>query len=379
MSLKVTETKVQDSSQQKADSTPALPTLHIAFIGGHEDEFLMYKQMLSSSKYSSFYQLFYIPDAKDIEELFSMKEIHLFMIDLSTSEDADFKTFRKFHKKHPLIPKVIITDFEDEGVGLKAIRSGAADYLIKEVISSYALNRSIQYAIERNQIERSLWDSNKAMKDFASTAAHDLKSPLATMLTLLDVVQGDQDLPKEELFSVLSKVSRSANRMGRLIEDLLKFAEIENRIITLKKVNLKETINAISEDLNCSENLKYDSLPEIDGDETQVYQLFKNIIENALKFQKPDVKAEIEIYARPMPGFSSFVEIMVNDNGIGIEEANKNKIFKAFTRLSSHYDGTGIGLATCKRIVSNHKGKINIRSKFGEGSTFIITLPNKQF
>jgi signal transduction histidine kinase len=195
----------------------------------------------------------------------------------------------------------------------------------------------------------------------------------------MDLIKNSEDINKEEIISIIGKIDRSANRMNKLISDLLKYAEIENRLIKISKVDLNSLFKNISEDTNSSQYLRCDGLPKIDGDETQIYQLFKNIIENALKFTRPGCSPEIVVYARPMPGFSKFAEIMISDNGIGIEKENFDKIFNAFSRVSNNYQGTGIGLATCKRIVSNHKGKISLKSKFGEGTTFIVTLPINQF
>lgn len=375
MSSNIKEVKIHSEPSEGTTNYSVLPNISIAFVGGQNNEFLMYKQMLSSSKYGCDYSLMHIPNLSIAQKAIQEKEIHLFMIDLSSTEDSNFKSFNQFHKKNPLIPKIVFTDFDDENTGLRAIRAGAEDYLVKEVISSYALNRSILYAMERNQIEKSLWDSNKAMKEFASTAAHDLKSPLAVMISYLDLCQHQDIIDKDQLNETLNKVINSANRMNQLIDDLLHYAEVENRIMSLKKINLNQLLTNIQDDLNLSKELVVSSLPTIDGDETQLYQLFKNLIENALKFQKPDNPPKIEVFTNEDTGSSNFVEILIKDNGIGIESQNLEVIFQAFKRLSSSYQGSGIGLSTCKRIVTNHKGKISVSSDFGNSTTFSLLLP----
>lgn len=371
--------KSHSETSEGTTSLPILPDISIAFVGSLKNEFLMYRQMLSSAKYGCDYSLIHIPTLEKTEDFLQQKEIHLMMIDLSSNEDSSFNTFNRFHKNHPLIPKIVFTDFDDENTGLKAIRAGAEDYLVKEVISSYALNRSIQYAMERNQIEKSLWDSNRAMKDFASTAAHDLKSPLSVMISYLDLIQHQEQINREELDTLLRRVINSANRMNQLIDDLLRYAEVENRIMNLKKVNLNELFQHIQEDLNLSQQLVLSSLPTIDGDKTQLYQLFKNLIENALKFQKPESTPRIEVFKNPESENTNFVEIVIKDNGIGIKQKNLEMIFGAFKRVSSNYEGSGIGLSTCKRIVNNHKGKISVDSVFGESTTFTLLLPISQY
>ena len=124
--------------------------------------------------------------------------------------------------------------------------------------------------------------------------------------------------------------------------------------------------------------IQVESLPEIDADPSQMRQLFQNLISNAIKFQKPGVTPQVKVAARPT---SSGLEISVTDNGIGFEEKYLDRIFTIFQRLHGRleYEGTGVGLAVCRRIVERHRGRISARSVPGQGSAFLIALPVRQF
>ena len=175
--------------------------------------------------------------------------------------------------------------------------------------------------------------------------------------------------------------------MSVLIHNLLEFSRIRTRGKPFVTVDLDQLIAVIIDDLEVAIEtnqavISIDALPSIKADESQMTQLFLNLLSNAIKFRKPDVTPIVQVrYAlvqkEAMNTELSFHEIRVQDNGIGFDMDYKDKIFVPFQRLHARdeYQGTGIGLAVCRRIVERHGGTIDVESAVGEGSTFIIHIP----
>lgn len=230
------------------------------------------------------------------------------------------------------------------------------------------------YALE---LER----SNQELDDFASIASHDLKEPLRKLKVYSSSLIGKyKDSMDEEGKSYLTRVKESSDRMQTLIDDLLKYSRINTKAQPFEKTDLKEVVNTVLKDLELQihetkGNFDIDSLPVIEAEKVQMHQLFKNLLNNALKFHKPSVPPFVGITVKDLN--KNTLEITIKDNGIGFNEKYVDKIFKPFQRLvaKSDYEGSGIGLAICHKIVKRHGGEINAFSKQNEGSQFIFTLP----
>ena len=225
--------------------------------------------------------------------------------------------------------------------------------------------------------------SNRELQDFASVAAHDLQEPLRKIQSFSDrlSVKFKADLP-DEAKDYIDRMQNSAKRMQNLIDDLLMFSRVTTKTLPFEATDLKHVVNEVVSDLEVrieqsGAKVEVGELPVIDADPSQMRQLFQNLIANALKFQKKDVPPIVKIDAVIKGGKCSF---SVCDNGIGFDEKYLDRIFTIFQRLHGRheYEGTGIGLAVCRRIVERHLGVITAKSVFGEGATFIVTLPLKQ-
>ena len=176
-----------------------------------------------------------------------------------------------------------------------------------------------------------------------------------------------------------------AQRMQTLINDLLAYSRVGTRGKPFEPVNLNEILAVIQANLKVAieeshaEVVVHGELPTIDGDRTQLVQLMQNLVGNAIKFRRADQPPRVEIGATQDAANEGVWHFTVKDNGIGIDPEHHDRIFVIFQRLHTreHYQGTGIGLAVCRKIVERHEGKIWVESREGEGSTFHFTIPAK--
>jgi light-regulated signal transduction histidine kinase (bacteriophytochrome) len=247
------------------------------------------------------------------------------------------------------------------------------------------LNILEDYSEEKGKVEiinNDLSTANKELEQFAYVASHDMQEPLRTIsnfvMLLKEKYAGNTD---EDIEQYIKFIMDATSRMQQLIKDLLDFSRIGRNTI-FAFVDCNTIFNAVISDLALSikeSNAKITSanLPVVFGNEIELKQLLQNLITNAIKFQKKNVTPEITISAEEKDTEYFF---SVKDNGIGIEEKYNDRIFIIFQRLhlTSDYPGTGIGLATCKKILSMHNGKIWIESKADKGSTFYFSIPKKK-
>ncbi len=225
--------------------------------------------------------------------------------------------------------------------------------------------------------------SNQELQDFASVAAHDLQEPLRKIQTFSDRVKlKAKDSISPEAYDYLDRVQASAKRMQILINDLLTYSRVTTKANPFSQVSLNKIVTQVKSDLEIrieqtADTVNISNLPDIDADPTQMHQLFQNLISNALKFHKPDCPPIVTISANVD---DKTCAITIADNGIGFEQKYADRIFTIFQRLHGRheYEGTGIGLAVCRKIIDRHGGRIVARSELGKGSTFIVYLPIKQ-
>lgn len=225
--------------------------------------------------------------------------------------------------------------------------------------------------------------SNKELEDFAYVASHDLQEPLRKIQAFGNLLLGEYgDSLGVEGADYLKRMHSAANRMSTLIEDLLAFSRVTRTAHRKQAVDLEVVLNDVVSDLETriaetKAEVKIGKLPTVSADPTHMRQLFQNLIGNAIKFHRPDVDPRVVVSSKQKDGG---YQITVSDNGIGFDEKYLDRIFAVFQRLHerSNYEGTGIGLAVCRKIVERYDGTITARSTKNEGSTFIIWLPAKK-
>ncbi|GAB3883231.1 PAS domain-containing sensor histidine kinase [Spirosoma agri] len=258
-----------------------------------------------------------------------------------------------------------------------------------------AINEELMAANEELAESNQLFTrSNENLQQFAYIASHDLQEPLRKVQSFGDLLKSKYGDQLGDGIDYLERMQSSANRMSLFIKDLLSFSRISTRRDATELVSLTGIVAIVLADLELVINetnaiIDIDTLPVIKGDKSQLGQLFQNLLSNALKFHRDGVQPRIQVTARemtasdlpptvkPARAAKQYQCITISDNGIGFDEKYLDRIFQIFQRLhsKSNYSGTGIGLAICEKVVTNHGGAITASSQPGQGASFSVYLP----
>ncbi len=321
------------------------------------------------------------------------------LLDLSLPDSQGLDTLDAVRAKAPDVAVVVLTGLNDEALGAEAVRKGAQDYLVKGAADGELIARSLSYAIGRQQLatelesarltqlgqqgrlNRQLEDRNRELEEFAYVASHDLQEPLRKLITFGGLLRRDlgDNLP-ERAGRHLDFITDAAGRMQTLVHDLLALSRAGKSESRRQLVAMDACIDKALDPLQMALESKgaeihRDPLPELWCDPAMVTQIYQNLIGNALKFvadNRPAIRLTAEQDgARWVLG--------VADNGIGIKPEYGGQIFQAFQRLHGRgeYEGSGIGLAVCRKAVEHHGGKIWVESELGRGAHFKFTLPQR--
>ncbi|GAB3781313.1 hypothetical protein GCM10028818_35150 [Spirosoma horti] len=314
----------------------------------------------------------------------------------------DYKTnglFELYHKTY-ITGESQRFDFHYNGSGIDVwldIMTTKSGDEVLVTFGDYTPLKRLQQQLENSVID--LQRSNKNLEQFAYIASHDLQEPLRKIQAFGDIIQSQfAPIIGDSGADMITRMQSAAARMQILIKDVLAYSRIATKRETVGPVNLGQVVADVLVDIETAINEKnavvnVESLPTVRGDSAQLRQLFQNLISNALKFTKTDKNAEqplITITSRRVHGreFTGatiiatdadrlFHLIEINDNGIGFDPHQAERIFQVFQRLHgrSEYQGTGIGLAIVQKVVDNHQGHILAEGRPGQGSTFRILLP----
>lgn len=252
---------------------------------------------------------------------------------------------------------------------------------IRMVGSMIDLTERIESEKRLQEYAKQLEQSNKELEQFALVASHDLQEPLRKVMLFSQYLQRAEDCKlTPEAKDYINRMQNATQRMQHLITDLLSLSRINRKGQPFKKTDLNNILDDVLSDLNYKINdtggkVEVDQLCTVDADPIQMHQLFLNLIGNSLKFHRPDTPPFIKVHYRKLD--EHFCQVVVEDNGIGFDEKYADQIFGIFERLhgQDQYEGTGIGLAICKKIIERHGGAITVRSAIGEGSSFMVALP----
>lgn len=253
-----------------------------------------------------------------------------------------------------------------------------------------------QRTSELHEANAALQRSNQELAQFAHTVSHDLKEPLRKVGIYADMLRSGIQASDTRLADrQLEKIDRSLKRMNSLIDGVLRYSSLSSEVYEKEAVDLNNTLTEVTDDLEMLLASKQGhiqrkhTLPVIQGTPVLLYQLFYNIIGNAIKFSRPGIPPDItvtsgilstaDITERNLDPLKIYHVICIKDNGIGFTIADAKKIFGLYTRLRSRdeYEGTGLGLALCARIAGRHGGTIEAEGEAGEGALFKIILPHE--
>jgi two-component system, NtrC family, sensor kinase len=233
--------------------------------------------------------------------------------------------------------------------------------------------------------EASLQRTNRELEDFARVASHDLQEPLRKIQAFGERLRERQsDKLDDQSREYILRMQESAGRMRLLVEELLNFSRAASPVRFFREVDgvLKDVLSDLQVRIEQSgARVEAAPLPPIDADPTQMYQLLQNLLSNALKFRRPEAALQISVRADDVEGSEGrMCRLTVEDNGIGFEQKYAERIFSVFRRLHgrNEYEGTGMGLAICRKIVDQHNGTIEAQGEAGRGARFIVTLPYQQ-
>jgi len=267
----------------------------------------------------------------------------------------------------------------------------AYNHLIDEI--NYVVNHLEKKSAALQKQTKELEIRNIELKDFIYIASHDFHEPLRKIVTFGDRLESylldtDPEFSNQKGSEYLTRMRNASLRMGTLISDLLDYSKvIAQTDPEFQPIKLDDVIQQVLLDLEIKirkskAEIRLERLPEIEIHPFQMQQVFLNLIGNSLKFKKAGISPVIEITSEPMNGSknNSACKIYVKDNGIGFNQKYMERAFKPLERLvgRSEFEGSGMGLSICQRIIERHRGTITAKSSLGEGSTFIIELPIKQ-
>ena len=336
---------------------------------------------------------------KEIQDALDKGGIDLVLMDILMPEKSGIEWLDEIVEKR-IAPVVMVTGFGSEEIAVQSIHEGAIDYIPKDHLTKDRLLSTIKITLETwkrklaeeekrrlmeelEETNQNLERSNRELQDFTYIASHDLREPMRKISAfgqlLQESLKGKLDEDQQENFAFMID---GANRMQQMIDDLLAYSRVTTQAKPAKRVDLNKAIENLKsvelaillEETGGTIHVP-EPLPAVQADPSQVHQLLQNLIGNGLKFHCEGISPEIIV--RSKQENNNMVRVEVEDNGIGIEGANYEKIFGMFQRLHfrEDYGGTGIGLAVCKKIVERHGGTIGVNSAPDKGSMFWFILP----
>jgi len=414
----------------KTDDLSDRSTVKILVVDDREDNLFSIETILEKDDY----EIVKANSGKAaLKILLHQHDFTLILMDVQMPNMNGFETAHLIYQREKLkhIPIIFITahNYNDEQV-FEGYKIGAVDYIYKPInpellrfkVGVFAemyqkthqliiherklkqANASLEKEIEERRISeekvrllnQQLLENNANLKAtieeldrFAYVASHDLQEPLRKILVFSDkLMNSRKDNMSEEMLRFMEKIVKASERMQKLINDLLIFSKPVDNKDSFIEVDLNELLRDVLSDMevevekNEAQILLMD-LPKIWAIPSQMRQLFQNLISNGIKFKKKEEVPIVRIYKDGESGSfindvnNSSFRIIVEDNGIGFDDKYAEEIFVVFKRLHSYheYEGTGVGLSICKKIIDRHNGKITAQSKLNVGSKFIIELP----
>ena len=285
------------------------------------------------------------------------------------------------HQGFPFMSIIMATGQGDADVATEAMKHGASDYIAKAHITGQTLRRSIENALEKATMRRKLALQQQELENFAAVLVHDLKAPITSVRAFaVFIEQGLRAdmVDKDKLIGQCQRVASAARRMGELIDTVHEYTKADGEHIS-GPVEMNQVMDDTLSNLDRlllkrGARVTHGDLPVVFGNASQLTQLLQNLVGNGIKYCEAAIPT---VHVTASPDQHGAWLFAVKDNGIGISEACYEQVFQPFKRLHDRdkYEGTGLGLATCKKIAERHGGRIWCESADGQGTTFFFKLP----
>jgi two-component system sensor histidine kinase/response regulator len=310
----------------------------------------------------------------------------LVLLDLMMPVMDGFAVLEVLRTVAPQVPVLVITGLEDREAMLRALAAGARDYLTKPVDRSELLLRVRNMVALKQAVDalghalRQLEEANRDLNAFAGGLAHDLQQPITSIAAFAQVIERHTagTLPASDA-GHLKRIIAAAGSAQRMIRGLLEFARLGRRDVERRPVELgavvQEARNALAHEPDAQRAAwQVGPLPVVQGDAALLLFVFINLLSNALKYSRNQAQPAVAIGAQELPGGGFAVH--VQDNGVGFDMAQAQRLFHPFERLhsTSEFEGTGMGLANVRRIMERHGGAIRAEAAPGRGATFTLVF-----
>ena len=349
--------------------------LQILVIDDSEDDRLLYQRCLKRSE-GARYAVSETANGEDGLARIEEEKFACVLLDYSLPGRNGVEILKRIRAKHPFVPVVMMTGFGNEKVAVAAMQGGAQNYISKSTIDPQTLAHVIQVAIQHCGMQSRIFGQRESLELFARALAHNLKEPVRTIRTLLDLVNAEASF-EGRVKEHFQSIRYAAERLNGLMDtvhiytrlDASEPTKVEVCDVTLLVEAAKENIGYLIRGRQAV--ITCPPLPRISINREQGVQIFQNLLGNAIQ----NCAATPRIVISATEALDHWV-FRVSDNGPGIGKEDAEKLFKPFNRMSRHdLQGPGLGLATCRRILELHGGKIWCETEIGKGADFIFTVP----
>jgi signal transduction histidine kinase len=377
--------------------------IKVLLVEDDEDDYVLIRELLSEVRDAQ-YILEWVPTYEKALEKMAYTENQVCLIDYRLGPHDGLEILQGARGRGTRAPIIFVTGQEDYEVDVKAMRSGATDYLVKSQLTGPLLDRSIRYAIERWQSEQALRRayeemelrveertaelaaanaalkrSTEEVKFFAYSICHDLKNPVFALhgfvQRLLDRSKGSLDEKGKEY---CTRILSASEQIVGLVEKIYTFISAKETPVLLEKVALGEVFELVREEFRTQFDLRRlqwkqpANVPEIFADRLSLVRILRNLVENALKYGGEGLSVIHINYSDD----GKYHVMSVRDDGAGLQESDPEKIFALFSRSkhSRGVQGAGLGLAIVKELARQHKGEVWAEPGQGKGATFYVSL-----
>jgi signal transduction histidine kinase len=354
--------------------------LDVLIIEDNSDDLELILGILRHSGYYPRYK--YVDNARSLSEALRQQAWQIVLSDFRLPQFSGAEALRIIRDSFGLdVPVIFVSGAIGEETAVELMRTGAQDYVLKDklVRLPLAIERELHAAETRRQQKESEEQLALEREKFVSIIAHDLRAPVQRVEAMAQLLRSEYPEIDDGGKDIITRIERAAARIRLMLVSLLDYSRFSRGAIDGKTTALAAVIDDALENIGIDHalvDLRIDlnGIGHVKGDAVLLGHVIQNLVGNAIKFRRPDARLAVTIDARAVD--DNRVEVSVTDNGVGIEPRFADQVFEMFYRLHNddEYQGTGIGLAICKKIINDHGGKIWIDTAFSGGTRVVFTL-----